>query len=118
MKARGKKARLSGRPARGGAEVAEDFVRGFVSTALLAGLKERRPPQLLRVALQGGVALAAASVAARGITGRSLPSVLGAALVGYASLQLIEQFVPVPPASGATPSKPANKKEQAHGQET
>lgn len=96
MKQRSKKARKPKRQALLGAGVGEDFVRGFVSTALLAALKERSPPRLLRMALQGGAALAAASVAARAATRRSVPTVLGAALVGYASLQLIKHIVPAP----------------------
>lgn len=116
MKPRSKKARKQERLARQGTGLGEDFVRGFVSTALLAGLRERKPSRLLRVALQGGIALAAASAAARATTRRSIPSALGAALVGYASLQLVEHFVPAPPASGAQASNLSNMKEQEHGQ--
>ncbi|OGB31785.1 MAG: hypothetical protein A3F78_07530 [Burkholderiales bacterium RIFCSPLOWO2_12_FULL_61_40] len=118
MKPRSKKARKQERLALQGAGLGEDFVRGFVSTALLAGLKEHQPSRLLRVALQGGIALAAASAAARATTRRSIPSALGAALVGYASMQLVEQIAPVLPASDANASNPSNMKEQEHGQET
>lgn len=116
MKPRRKKARQQERQALLGTGLGEDFVRGFVSTALLAGLKEHKPIHLLRVAMQGGIALAAASAAARATTRRSIPSALGAALVGYASLQLVQSIAPSPAASGAQASNLSNKKEQEHGQ--
>lgn len=80
------------RRAEGFGELQDGFVKGFVSTGLLAALRgnaDRR--QAVRAALQGGTALAAASLAAGAINRRSLAGALSAVAVGAAGLYLIGQ---------------------------
>lgn len=74
-------------------EVQDGFVKGFISTGLLASLRgggDRR--QTVQAALQGGTALAAASYAARAIQRRSLTGALSAVAAGVAGLYLIDQL--------------------------
>lgn len=70
----------------------DSFVRGFVSTGLLAttsGAANRR--RIIRAALQGGTALASASLAVDAIKRKSLAGVLSAVAAGAAGMYLIEQ---------------------------
>lgn len=74
-------------------ELQDGFVKGFISTGLLASLRgdgDRR--QSLHAALQGGTALAAASYTAGSIKRRSLTGVLSAVAAGVAGLYLIDRF--------------------------
>lgn len=74
-------------------ELQDGFVKGFISTGLLASLRgngDRR--QTVQAALQGGTALAAASYAAGSIQRRSLAGALSAVAAGIAGLYLIDQF--------------------------
>lgn len=71
----------------------DSFVRGFVSAGLLAGVRERRPRALLRVSLQGGLALLAATEAARALdAGRPGAGLLAIAAAG-AGLWLTEELM-------------------------
>lgn len=74
---------------RGRSKAAAAFVRGFVATGLLVGLGQAgtaRPcpasRTVLRKALQGGVAIAAGSVAARALSRRRYATVLAATAAG------------------------------------
>lgn len=103
MKGRGERRSL-------GAELQDDFVRGFISTGLLAALTEpstgRNKRRILRLALLGGTALAAGSVAARALRRRELASTLTAIAAGAAGLLTIEHFLSV-----------TTSREKDHGQE-
>lgn len=75
-------------------EMQDGFIKGFVSTGLLATLRgtgDRR--RIMHAALQGGTALAAASLAAGAINRRSLAGALTAVAVGAAGLYAIEQLM-------------------------
>ncbi|MBI2306365.1 MAG: hypothetical protein HYU78_03600 [Rhodocyclales bacterium] len=90
-----KAARKLRRGLRSGAyrELQDGFVKGFVSTALLAaarGTADRR--RIVRAALQGGTALAAASLAAGAINRRSAAGALSAVAIGAAGLILVGQL--------------------------
>lgn len=79
-------------PPDGLGELRDGFVRGFVSTGLLVaagGTADRR--QIVRAAMQGGTALAAASLAVGAFNRRSLTGVLSAVATGAAGMYLIEQ---------------------------
>lgn len=91
-----------------GGDLQDSFVRGFVSTGLLAVSNAGNRRQALRTALQGGTALWAASLAAGAVRRRSLPGMLGALAAGSAGLLLIGQLLP------DTPSTP-NPEEKIHG---
>jgi len=74
-------------------ELQDGFLKGFISTGLLATLRggsDRR--RIVQAALQGGTALAAASFAAGAIKRRSPTGALSAVAAGVAGLYLIDQF--------------------------
>lgn len=74
-------------------ELQDGFVKGLVSTGLLATLRGSGDPRrIAQSALQGGTALAAASFAAGAIKRRSLSGALSGLAVGVAGLYLIEQL--------------------------
>lgn len=82
-------------------EIQDNFVRGFVSTGLLAGFqgsgKKRRARsnarRFLRLALQGGTALSAGSATLEALRRNSLSGVLGAIAAGSAALMVIEHLL-------------------------
>lgn len=68
----------------------DGFVKGFVSTGLLAALRDGNDSRrILVAALQGGTALAAASVAAGAIGRGDTPTTLAAVAAGSAGLAMI-----------------------------
>lgn len=68
----------------------DGFVKGFVSTGLLAALRDGNDSRrILVAALQGGTALAAASVAAGAIGRGDTPTTLAAVAAGSAGLVMI-----------------------------
>lgn len=77
------------------------FARGFVATALLAAVQDRaaragrrgEPQRVLRLALQGGVALAAGSMAAHALQARNRTLALAAVAVGGVGVLVIEQLL-------------------------
>ncbi len=84
-------------PRRG--EMGSDFIRGFVATSILSAVqdhpgKPRLDRRTLRLAMQGGSALAAASYAARawqrGETGRTLAGI-AAGLAAVATFEHLLQ---------------------------
>lgn len=77
-----------------GSDLQDSFVRGFVSTGLIAMSSAGNRRQALRTALQGGTALWAASLAASAVRQRSVPGMLGALAAGSAGLLLIGQLLP------------------------
>ncbi len=75
------------------ADLQDGFIKGLVSTGLLATLRggsDRR--RIVQSALQGGTALAAASFAAGAVKRRSLAGALSGLAVGAAGLYLIDQL--------------------------
>ncbi len=72
------------------ADARDGFVKGFVSTGLLAALRDGNDSRrLLVAALQGGTALAAASVAAGSIGRGETLNTLAAVAAGSAGLALL-----------------------------
>ncbi|MBK6998864.1 MAG: hypothetical protein IPH35_02425 [Rhodoferax sp.] len=83
--------------------LASDFTRGFVATGLLATFQDRAQRQfsangqtfdgrrILRHALQGGIALAAGSVAAEALVRRNALRALIAVAAGATTVLTIEQ---------------------------
>lgn len=96
---RGRKARQ-----RAGTEFGAGFVRGFIATGLLAavqnratrsgGKRERR--RVLRLALQGGTALAAGTVAADALCSRDWTLAATAVAAGTLGAIAIEQLMQEP----------------------
>ena len=91
--------------------VSGSFVQGFVATGLLASIQQQtgRPAldrRALRLALQGGAALAAGSSAAQAWQQQDLGRALTALTLGAASVAAIEYFI-----------KDAISKESNDGQE-
>lgn len=82
-------------------ELQDNFVKGFVSTGLLAGIQggtrnargRADPRRVLRLALQGGTALAAGSAAADALQRRAPASALAAIGAGAVGLMLIERLL-------------------------
>ena len=98
-KAAGKRKRAGRNKAFG--ELQDGFVKGFVSTALLAAARGNAGrTQIVRTALQGGAALAAASLAAGALQRRSLAGALSAVAVGAGGLYLVEQLTCAERAAG------------------
>lgn len=94
MKKRSRKAR-----ALVAAEAPTAFARGFLVTALLATLQDRGATaapkrKVLRHALQGGAALAAATVAAEALSRRDYPLALAAVAAGAAGVMAAESLLP------------------------
>lgn len=91
------KGRRSRRPSVRRAAIA--FTRGFIATALIETLQDRSPGappparKVLRRALQGGVALAAGTLAAGAIDRRDLAAAAGAILAGAAGLVAAETLL-------------------------
>lgn len=77
----------------GGIELTDSFIRGFVSTSLLAGLVDTDRRRLLRLGLQGGVAMSTAVAAARAATNGAPLQALLAVAIGGAGLALTEQLL-------------------------
>lgn len=90
-KTSGKRRRVRG--ANGFGELQGGFVKGLVSTGLLAALRDRGDRRrIVHTALQGGTALAAASFTAAAVKQRSLAGTLSGLALGIAGLYLIEQL--------------------------
>lgn len=73
------------------------FMRGAVTTALLTGLAGKDRPSARRVfklALEGGIALSAGTVAARALRRNDYGSALTAAALGAAGLVLTQRALP------------------------
>lgn len=84
------KNKSSKRRGKGLGELHDGFVKGFVSTGLLAAMRGTRDRHaILRAALQGGTALATASLVAGALARRSLPEAAGALALGAGGLYLI-----------------------------
>lgn len=87
----GKRRRAS--RANGFGEAQDGFVKGLVSTGLLATLRGSGDPRrIVQSALQGGTALAAASFTATAIKRRSLAGALSGLALGVAGLYLIDKL--------------------------
>lgn len=90
-------------------ELQDSFIRGFVSAGLLAVLDGRGAGRgtrrILRLALQGGAALAAGSVAAAALQRRQLTGTVAALAAGAAGLFTIEHLL-----------REKTSKEKDHGQ--
>ena len=90
-KASGKRRRAQ--RSNGFGELQDGFVKGLVSTGLLATLRDRGDRRrIVHSALQGGTALAAASFAAAAVKRRSLAGTLSGLALGVAGLYLIDQL--------------------------
>lgn len=78
-------------------EIGDSFVRGLVSAGLLAGAQRSaapaRPRRVMRLALQGGVALAAGSAALEALRHDQAVWALGAVAAGAAGLLVAEQLL-------------------------
>jgi hypothetical protein len=83
------------------AEAAAAFARGFVGTGLLSLIQDRlepvlpqpHPRKVLRHALQGGAALAAATVVAEALRQRDYPTVLAATALGAGGVLAAEYLL-------------------------
>lgn len=97
-------AKKRGRKAAVGSPLLTDFTRGFVASGLLSTLQDRSAhPQVpldtrraLRHALQGGLALAAGSAAARALDTRALPRAVLAVAGGAAAVLGVEHLLRAP----------------------
>lgn len=82
-------------------ELSTGFVRGFVATGLLAAVQDRaarrggrgEPRRALRLALQGGTAMAAGTVAADALQARDWPLAATAMAAGGLGMLAIERFL-------------------------
>lgn len=82
-------------------EMRAGFVRGFVATGLLAAVQDRAArrgarterQRALRLALQGGAALAAGTVAAEALQGRDWALAATAVAAGALSVLTIERLL-------------------------
>lgn len=84
------------RHARSGGEIPDHFVRGFVSAGLLASAAhpgKPRPRRVARLALQGGVALAAGAATLAALRRNAPFAALASVAAGAASLMVIEQLL-------------------------
>ena len=93
--------------------LADEFVRGFVTSGLLAALQSQGcQPRLdcrtLRLAVQGGAALASGVAAMRALRGTQYAQALLSVAAGAAAVAAAEYFLQTP--------HPSNQ-ETAHGQE-
>ena len=93
--------------------LADEFVRGFVTSGLLAALQSQGcQPRLdcrtLRLAVQGGTALASGVAAMRALRGTQYAQALLSVAAGAAAVAAAEYFLQTP--------HPSNQ-EPAHGQE-
>ncbi|GAA4249761.1 hypothetical protein [Azospirillum formosense] len=110
------KARGSGTLA---ADITRDFTRGMVATGLLTAVQDRwvtgaeppAPRTILRHGLQGGAALAAASVAADALRNRDYARLALAVAAGAAGVVMIEHLLN--PAEEPPQERP--KHEDPHG---
>lgn len=84
------------------AEAAAAFARGFVATGLLSLFQDRLGPvpphphdrrKILRHALQGGTALAAATMVAEALLQRDYPTVVTAAALGAGGVLAAEYLL-------------------------
>lgn len=95
-----KRAKRRGK-ARGSSALAADFTRGMVATGLLTAVQNRwapgarpaEPRAILRHGLQGGAALAAASVAADALRTRDYARLALAVAAGAAGVAVIEHLL-------------------------
>jgi len=86
---------------RAGTDAVEAFARGFVATGLLSAFQDRLEPvlpqphgrKILRHALQGGAALAAATLVAEALRRRDYPTVLTAATLGAGGVLAAEYLL-------------------------
>lgn len=98
------------------AEVANNFMRGFVASGLLVSLQASRRhtvaplsgKKILQHALQGGIAIAAGVASANTIQQRQYGQALLAIATGAAGIVAVEYLMDSPPIA---------KKDQAHEQE-
>lgn len=78
-------------------EIGDSFMRGLVSAGLLAGVQQTaapaRPRRVMRLALQGGVALAAGSAALEALRRDRAGWALVAVAAGAAGLLVAEQLL-------------------------
>lgn len=93
--------------------LADEFVRGFVTSGLLAALQSqgyqpRLDRRTLRLAVQGGAALASGVAAMRALRGTQYAQALLSVAAGAAAVAAAEYFLQTP--------HPSNQ-ETAHGQE-
>lgn len=93
--------------------LADEFVRGFVTSGLLAALQSqgcqpRLDRRTLRLAVQGGAALASGVAAMRALRGTQYAQALLSVAAGAAAVAAAEYFLQT--------SHPSNQ-ETAHGQE-
>ncbi|AWJ92918.1 hypothetical protein Sp245p_24085 (plasmid) [Azospirillum baldaniorum] len=113
-----KRAKRSGK-AREAGTLAADFTRGMVATGLLTAVQDRwvtgaeppAPRTILRHGLQGGAALAAASVAADALRNRDYARLALAVAAGAAGVVMIEHLLN--PAEQPPQEPPKN--EGSHG---
>lgn len=82
------------------ADLMDGFVKGAVSTALAAA-GTAPPNEVLRLALRGGTALAAASLASRSLRVGTLRDATAFAATGLAALLLIQRLNAAPTGNGA-----------------
>lgn len=91
MKKSRRKSKLLGKGLAG--DLQDGFIKGFVSTGLLAALRDGNDRRtVVRAALQGGVALAAASGVAGALARRSPGTALAIAAAGTAGLCMAGQI--------------------------
>ncbi len=79
-------------------QAGSDFLQGFVSAGVLAaaqtrGLRPKADKRTLRLALQGGTALAAGKAAARAWQRRDLRQTLLAVAAGWAGVTVIDKLL-------------------------
>lgn len=90
-------------------ELRDGFVKGFVSTGLLVALRDAGDSRrVLRAALQGGTALAAASVAAGAVGRRAPTTALTAVAAGALGLCLVDRLSEAEAGSADEAAAPAN----------
>lgn len=102
-----KKRRISAYAATPAETLATDFSKGFLATGLLASfqntganpLATRDWRRILRLALQGGIALGTASLTAESLRRRDYATGLAAMVAGAAGLIVVEKVLNPPPPS-------------------
>lgn len=79
-------------------DIGDSFVRGFISAGLLAGIVKPgmapAPRRVLRLALQGGVALSAGAATLAALRRDSPGGALASVTAGAATLMAIEHLLP------------------------
>ncbi len=85
-------------PVNGFAGIRGEFIKGFVATGTLTAIQARgmRPAvdrRTLRLALQGGIALATGAAVAEAWRSRAATRALGSAMVGVAALVVTESLM-------------------------